>query len=100
VKQEKQVTKTWYECDQCGYSLGEKLRDDAITLTVGTREFHFHGTEYPHMRAHGTDQLVEIMFDHTKSCIARWFLANSHIHAIQMEEGTRPERIYYSRHVK
>ncbi len=98
MRQEKQVMRTWYECDQCGYSLGEKLREDSITLVVGKKQFHFHGTEYPHMHADGVDQIMEIMFDHTKSCIARWFLAGSHIHAIQETADMKPQKLYYRQH--
>jgi hypothetical protein len=54
-----------------------------IVLRINHMTYHFHPPE-------GDAD----MFDHTKSCIARWFLGQYHLYKIQWQEGTVPEKVF------
>lgn len=91
MRQEKQVPRVWYECDYCGYSLGGDHDKIPVILSWMGEEYHFHGSEY--LSDDKVRKVTDIV-DHTKSCIARWFLSQSHLSKVQVE-GCEPESVKY-----
>lgn len=92
MKKEKTRKLDYFTCDQCGYNIGPTRKNESvdesdiyIVLRVGGKMFHF------------CKPLPDVaVYDHTKSCIARWFLAQQHVAAIQFKNSDGTQQVYVS----
>lgn len=81
MKKEKVTKSDYFVCDQCGYMIPDckteqDIADKNILLVVRGERRHFHGG----YAVYGDSNKPCNPWDDTKSCLARWLLAERHRH--------------------